>query len=513
MSIFDGILGNLGNVPLLGTELNRVAINHIAASTSPRPRPFSLWSNLPVAPGSDTGPVSDYTTWPGLTDRSFSGRHLPPAEPRPEGYAPLNDVAALFKRTKPMIPSRSSVLFTFFAQWFTDSVLRISPADRRRNTSNHDIDLCQIYGLTEDTARLLRSMEGGKLRCQTIGGASYLEYLYEQGDGAPQVKAHFRQLPYADKLDAVFEREGVPLERRRKAYATGLERGNSSIGYVAISTLFMREHNRICDQLAARNPAWDDERLFQTARMINIVLLMKIVVEEYINHIAGAKIFRLDHDFAERQDWYRTNWIAVEFDLLYRWHSLVPDEMVIGGKKVESTDFRNNNALLEQQGLSAVLGSASVQQAGRIGLFNTPDFLMRAELNSLKMARDFRLRPYNEYREQFGLPALESIDQLTADPVARQHITNLYGSIDNVEFLVGVFAEDRSPGSLFGSLLTTMVAYDALTQIFTNPLLSRNVYNEQTFSAYGIELIAHTASVQDIARRHLGPEVRTSLGA
>lgn len=513
MSVFDGILGNLGNVPLLGTELNRVAINHIASSTNPRPRPFSLWSALPVEAGSDTGPVSDYTTWPGLTDRSFSGRHLPPAQPRPGGYPPLNDVAVLFKRSGPMIPSRSSLLFMFFAQWFTDSVLRISPVDRRRNTSNHDIDLCQIYGLTEATARLLRNMEGGKLRCQTIGGASYLEYLYQQEAGAPQVKAHFRDLPYAGMLDAFFEREGVPLERRRKAYATGLERGNSSVGYVAISTLFMREHNRICDELATRNPAWDDERLFQTARMINTVLLMKIVVEEYINHIAGARIFRLDHDFAERQDWYRTNWIAVEFDLLYRWHSLVPDQMTIAGKQVEARDFRNNNGLLEQEGVAAVLGSASVQKAGRIGLFNSPAFLAQAESNSLKMSRDFRLRPYNAYREQFGLPALESIDQLTADPVAREHITSLYGSIDKVEFLVGIFAEDRSPDSLFGSLLTTMVAYDALTQIFTNPLLSRNVYNEQTYSAYGIELIANTGSIQDIARRNLGPEARTSLGA
>src|SRR5690606_40281121 len=37
--------------------------------------------------------------------------------------------------------------------------------------------------------------------------------------------------------------------------------------------------------LAHRHPRWDDERLFQTTRNILIVLLIKLVVEEYINHI------------------------------------------------------------------------------------------------------------------------------------------------------------------------------------------------------------------------------------
>ena len=34
----------------------------------------------------------------------------------------------------------------FFAQWFTDSFLRTSLTDYRKNESNHEIDLCQIYG-------------------------------------------------------------------------------------------------------------------------------------------------------------------------------------------------------------------------------------------------------------------------------------------------------------------------------------------------------------------------------
>ena len=516
MGIFSEILGGIGELPHLGTEINRLAINHVATRTTARPRPFSLWSHVPKPAGADQqGPVSDYTSWPGLTDRHFSGRHLPPADPAfSQGQPALDQVAALFSRAGAMKTDRSSVLFMFFAQWFTDSVLRVDGSDRRKNTSNHDVDLCQIYGLTEATCRLLRSSQGGKLRCQSIGGESYPEYLFEtNAAGALQVKPHFEQLPYVAALDALFV--GVAIERKSKVYATGLERGNSSVGYVAISTMFLREHNRICVQLAAHNPGWDDERLFQTARMINTVLLLKIVVEEYIGHIAGTRIFKLDPTFAEKEKWYRTNWITIEFDMLYRWHSLVPDAILVNGKAVAAGDFRNNNGLLEQVGMAGILTSASTQKAGRIGLFNSPSFLAVAETNALRMSRDFRLRSYNDYRVQFGLDRLAEFSDLTEDPLALQRLKQLYHSIDDVEFLVGIFAEDRGGDSLFGNLLNVMVAYDAFTQIFTNPLLSKNIYNAQTYSQYGLTLIEQTDSIHDIAARNCADAgaVTASLGA
>ena len=133
-------------------------------------------------------------------------------------------------------------------------------------------------------------------------------------------------LPYTNP--EILERvlKDVPPNRLDKLYATGLERGNSSIGYVAISTLFLREHNRICGLLQRTNPTWDDERLFQTARMINTVILMKLVTVEYINHIAGLPVFSFDPNISskktwfEKETWYRPAWITIEFDLLYRWH-------------------------------------------------------------------------------------------------------------------------------------------------------------------------------------------------
>src|SRR5206468_8630840 len=75
----------------------------------------------------------------------------------------------LYKRSAFTPSKTTSALLCFFAQWFTDSVLRTNPYDRRMNTSNHEIDLCQIYGLDAETAALLRTGKGGRLKT-SLGG-------------------------------------------------------------------------------------------------------------------------------------------------------------------------------------------------------------------------------------------------------------------------------------------------------------------------------------------------------
>lgn len=514
-------------VPFLSRIVNRGVTNYVAKSIPARPRPFSLWSpvEMPCTP-QDPDYICDFTSWPSLSQRRYSGRHLPPAAAYYTAGLPLDTpymrkedalgrVTALFERRGQMMTDRSSLLFMFFAQWFTDSVLRVDGNDRRKNTSNHDVDLCQIYGLSEEHARLLRAMNQGKLTSQMVGGEEYPDYLCEaDGVGVWKVKARYEKLISNEVVAQLLDK--FEKARWEKLYATGLERGNSSIGYVAISTLFLREHNRICDELHTRyksHPEWNDERYFQTARMINIVLLLKLVVEDYINHISGHQLFRLDPDFAEQQHWYRTNWIAIEFDLLYRWHGLVPDTITVNGVELNGDQFRNNNLLLEQTGLGPLISASSTQAAGRIGLFNTPDFLWAAEYQSIKMSRDFRLRSYNDYREQFGLNRCKSFDEFTSDKGLSATLKDLYGTIDNLEFLIGLFGEKRESGLLFGQLLNNMVAYDALTQIYTNPLLSRNVFNERTFTAYGMELIRTTSTIQQLAERNTpaGSNVLASL--
>lgn len=62
--------------------------------------------------------------------------------------------------------------------------------------------------------------------------------------------------------------------------------------------------------------------------------------------------------------------------------------------------------------------------------------------------------------------------------------------------------------------MRTMVSYDAFTQIYTNPLLSRSIHNEEHLTHYGLMLIKDTDSITKLVSRNVkGVEaVNASLG-
>ena len=53
------------------------------------------------------------------------------------------------------------------------------------------------------------------------------------------------------------------------------------LGLGMMQTLFVHEHNSVCEMLAKAYPDWDDERLFQRARVITAALLAKIHTIEW----------------------------------------------------------------------------------------------------------------------------------------------------------------------------------------------------------------------------------------
>jgi hypothetical protein len=53
------------------------------------------------------------------------------------------------------------------------------------------------------------------------------------------------------------------------------------VGLGMLGTLFVREHNAVCDRLAAEYPTWSDEEIFQRARLVVAALLAKIHTVEW----------------------------------------------------------------------------------------------------------------------------------------------------------------------------------------------------------------------------------------
>lgn len=510
-------------IPPVQRRVNSYLINSAVSKCPPRPNPLSMMHN-------------DYTSWDSLTNREYSGRHLYPCTDEFFNRLPkVDDVLKLFERAPGSFQrsNKSTVLFLHFAQWFTDGFLRTarlpddSAPDYQRNTTNHEIDLSPLYGRTREVARALRRLDGsGKLRSQiihpspgnsSVGGefpSFYFNDEFVKGGlaGDPSADPEYKLLirpgfeHIANEL-RLLKAEKFFLKtdpgRMRSRFAMGVERANNQIGYVMMNTLFLREHNRLCDLLKTKHPDWDDDRLYHTARNTVIVMVIKLVIEEYINHISPFHFqFRAQPERIYRYPWYRTNWITLEFNLLYRWHSMVPDQLKVGSKCVPLEEAVLNNQLVIDTGLAAIVDSASRQAAGRVGLFNTPPYLIgQAERPSLQLSRDARLKGYNDYREHVGYKRVTRFDQISGDVRIQQELERLYGHPDNLEFFVGLFAEDVAPGSALPPVIGRMVAIDAFSQALTNPLLSGRVFRRETF-AEGWDELNNTNSLGDIVRRN-----------
>ena len=259
----------VNKTPSLARVANRLIVANAALKIPCRPLALST--------------QADYANWATLTDRTWLSRYLPSA-PQTD-LPPVAEVASLFKLRPdrpPLLSDRSSLLFPSFAQWFTDGFM-MTDQDRRRTRTNHQIDLSQLYGQGSTVTSVLRRRgeqpgEKGKLKSVTTDKGEWSPQLYDA--------AGVRDPAFALVSEPTHLPGDWPIEKRASLFAFGGERANSTAYTAAINTLFLREHNRVCTLLERNNPDWDDERVFQTARNINIVLLIKLVVEECINHIS-----------------------------------------------------------------------------------------------------------------------------------------------------------------------------------------------------------------------------------
>jgi prostaglandin-endoperoxide synthase 2 len=343
----------------------------------------------------------------------------------------------------------------------------------------------------------------GRLKSQLIKGEEYPPYLFE-ADGKT-TRAEFCDAQGNSMLDAPLGLERLPDRKpEREIFAVGGDRANGTPLISMFNALLLREHNRLAGELEKRNPGWDDERVFQTARNILIVLYIKLVIEEYINHISSA-CFRLTAAPAVvwKAGWNRPNWMAIEFALLYRWHALIPDTIGWKDGPVESWKMLLDNSYVTSVGLAEGFRLACAQNATAIGFYNTAAFLEPVEKLAVQQGRDMKVARYNAYRQAMGLLPVTDFDQMTGDPKRQQDLKAVYGTPDAVEFYPALFAEDLNDNTPMPGLLGAMVALDAFSQALTNPLLSEHVFNAATFTAWGMAQIEATNSVFDLVARNV----------
>jgi prostaglandin-endoperoxide synthase 2 len=480
---------------------NRALINQGLDSVPARPYRLSM--------------KEEYTSIDTLLDKTYSARELPGVFERRES-PDAAAVAKLFERDTFIEDEKSTVFFAYVAQWFTDGFLRSVRAtdaaevsNISRNPSTHEVDMAQVYGLTTDITEMLRDRAQPHLLAhQVIDGEEYPPNLFDTNGNRVE---QFKDLPVIG-----LDQPGID---KQELLAMGSDTSNTQIGYAMINTLMMREHNRVARIIKSDNPTWSDDRIFWASRSVLIVVLIKVLIEDYIRHISPYKfVFKLDPQGFEHSSWHRPNWVAVEFNLLYRWHSLVPSTFRIGGQDLDlqTTTMYHTKSLLTGRKLGPLFEDASLQAAGRIGLRNTiPVLIDRVELASINEARDVRLRSYNDYLTRYKFPRARKFSDISSDPEIAETLEQLYdGNVDDVEFYIGLFAADTPKHSIIPALMERMLAIHAFSQLLTNPLLAPQVYNSETFSAVGLEMINATSTFKQIVQRnvpHGSPDYFVSL--
>uniref|UniRef100_A0A8C5H0C7 Prostaglandin G/H synthase 1 n=1 Tax=Gouania willdenowi TaxID=441366 RepID=A0A8C5H0C7_GOUWI len=415
-----------------------------------------------------------YLSWESYYNLSYYTRILPPVpEDCPtllgvKGQAGLPDPELLVekllkRRTFRPDPQGSNLMFAFFAQHFTHQFFKTFNHMGVGFTKAlaHGVDAGHIYGDNLERQLKLRMHKDGKLKYQLINGEMHL----------PTVEQAPVRMSYPP---------GVPPQNQ---VAIGQEVFGLLPGLGLYATLWLREHNRVCDVLKAEHPTWDDDQLFQTTRLIIIGETIRIVIEEYVQHLSGYLLqLKFDPTLLFNSQFQYGNRIALEFSQLYHWHPLMPDSFLIDGDELSYAQFLFNASVVSHYGVEKLVEAFSKQTAGQIGGgHNINSVVTNVAVRAIKESRQLRVQPFNEYRKRFNLEPYTSFQQFTDNEEIAAALEEFYGDIDTLEFYPALMLEKTRPAAIFGESMVEMGAPFSLKGLLGNPICSPEYWKPSTF--------------------------------
>ncbi len=122
------------------------------------------------------------------------------------------------------------------------------------------IDGSNIYGPNEEIASLLRAKQG----IHTNENSNTTRITKCIG-GKLRLQSHTSLPIYVTNVTESYVTNLGTLPTNQM-FLLGDAAGNANPPVLALSVLFLREHNRLCDELLQMHPNWGDELLYQEAR-------------------------------------------------------------------------------------------------------------------------------------------------------------------------------------------------------------------------------------------------------
>ncbi|KAG1146499.1 hypothetical protein G6F37_004668 [Rhizopus arrhizus] len=398
-----------------------------------------------------------------VTSTAYNNEDLPPAKEvfdkllkRPDGE---------FVEHKGGI----NMLLLYLAILITHDLFSTDSANPQRNLTTSYLDLSHLYGNNRDQQLSVRQMKGGLLKPDQWYDKRLV--LQPAGVGALMVVFSRNHNYIAKKLLEI-------NENKRFSYGPG-------------NALATEEEQ--------------DEKLFQTARLINNGCYANVIIHDYIRTIIGTTAdsdFILD-PFALPSNPIYGNAVSIEFNIIYRWHAAIGKEdsdwlaqvmSLLGNDDIangvgkqcpvqtmphsERPDVDNQSifdimmdgfnhhfvhATPEelQKGLPIAgahrnietgsfpdsdiikaLKSGYTQSAHEIGNGQaTPAALEHVEIAGINQARALGCCYFNEFRKFLNLTTMTTFEDFSEKPSVQQALKELYGTPDRVELYAGLMVE------------------------------------------------------------------------
>lgn len=330
------------------------------------------------------------------------------------------------------------------------------------------------------------------------------------------------------------------------------------LGLELMGTIFLREHNAICDRLQAAYPTWTGDQIFHKARMINAALIAKIHTIEWtpaiLGHptlqigmranwfgLAGERVKQLfgrlspdetisgvvgsatDHHTAPYS-------ITEDFVTVYRMHPLVPDDYeflnLTGKAEPQQLSFdsihggANSRGVLKSVGVSNCIYSLGVAHPGAVTLNNSPNFMRRFDRTDghvidmistdIIRSRERGVPRYNDFRRALRLNPATSFDEISGgDRETAVKMREIYGGdIEKVDAIVGMFGEKLPRGFGFSDTAFRIFVLMATRRLKSDRFFTVD-FTPRVYTPEGIAWIADNDMCSVLIRHY--PELEPVL--
>ena len=385
-------------------------------------------------------------------------------------------------------------------------------------TDAHWWDGSQIYGNTKGFAKGLRTGKGGQVH---------------------------------------LDETGLHPEKLEKFLDAKVNRNNFWVGLAILHSLFLREHNVICEHLAAEHKTMSDQQLYDTARLINVALMAKIHTLDWTPAIIAHPTTQaamhanwfglLGEQFGETHGRITasevlqgipgspTNFYGVpyslteEFVAVYRLHPLIPDDYVFRSlrddtvlKKCQLPDLtvQHVRKRLSEISMADLFYSFGTANPGEVTLHNFPKHLQYFDRRPFKdtpidlaAADILRIRErgvprYNAFRRALRLKPAASFEELTDNPHWAEQLRQVYGDIERVDLMIGLYAEPKPAGFAFSDTAFRIFILMASRRMESDRFFTRD-FRPEIYTELGMQWIRDN-SLRTLLVRHF-PELEPAL--